>query len=113
VRRRKEEEKRKKRGCFPLAQTRPERDIQRRERELELEEKNQRNRESVLLPNQNKKEKEERKKERGVPWWPGHRRWAMVVFPATWQQTGPQLGCAGPYGKNDHQNFYYFFIICF
>jgi hypothetical protein len=35
--RRKEEEKRKKRGCFPLAQTRPERDIQRRERELELE----------------------------------------------------------------------------
>jgi hypothetical protein len=35
--RRKEEEKRKKRGCFPLAQTRPERDIQSRERELELE----------------------------------------------------------------------------
>jgi hypothetical protein len=50
---------------------------------LELEEKNHRKRESVLLPNQNKKEKEERKKERGVPWWPGHRRWAVVVFPAT------------------------------
>jgi hypothetical protein len=49
---------------------------------LELEEKNHRKRESVLLPNQNKKE-EERKKERGVPWWPGHRRWAVVVFPAT------------------------------
>jgi hypothetical protein len=32
VRRRKEEEKRKKRGCFPLAQTRSKRDIQRRER---------------------------------------------------------------------------------
>jgi hypothetical protein len=32
VRRRKEEEKRKKRGYFPLAQTRSERDIQRRER---------------------------------------------------------------------------------
>jgi hypothetical protein len=50
---------------------------------LELEEKNHRKRESVLLPNQNKKEKEERKKERGVPWWPGHQRWAVVVFPAT------------------------------
>ena len=73
MRRRKEEEKRKKRGCFPLAQTRPERDIQRRERELELE------RERVGART------EKPKKERGVPWWPGHRRWAVVVFLATWQ----------------------------
>jgi hypothetical protein len=62
VRGRKEEEKRKKRGCVPLAQAKPERDIQRRERVGARREKPKE--EGEYSPAQPEQEREGGKKER-------------------------------------------------